>query len=46
MYGAELRYNDLRYNDSPGLTMGMSLTERKIFPAGYIYNDLITEMLI
>ena len=27
MYGAEPRYNDI-----PGLTMGMSLTERKIFP--------------
>ena len=33
MYGAESRYNDVRYNDIPGLTMGMSLTERKIFPA-------------
>ena len=32
MYGAEPRYNDLRYNDIPGLTMGMLLTERKIFP--------------
>ena len=32
MYGAEHRYNDLRYNDIPGLTMGMSLTVRKIFP--------------
>ena len=32
MNGAEPRYNDLRYNDIPGLTMGMSLTERKIFP--------------
>ena len=32
MYGAEPRYNDLRFNDIPGLTMGMSLTERKIFP--------------
>ena len=37
MYGAEhryndLRYNDLRYNDILGLTMGMSLTVRKIFP--------------
>ena len=31
MYGAEPRYNDLRYNDVPGLMMGMSLTERKIF---------------
>ena len=31
MYGAEPRYNDLRYNDIPGLTMGMSLTEHKIF---------------
>ena len=27
MYVAEPRYNDI-----PGLTMGMSLTERKIFP--------------
>ena len=32
MYGAEPRYNDLRYNDIPGLTMGMSLPEHKIFP--------------
>ena len=32
MYRAEPRYNDLRYNDIPGLTMGMSLTKRKIFP--------------
>ena len=32
VYGAEPRYNDLRYNDIPDLTMGMSLTERKIFP--------------
>ena len=32
MYGAEPWYNDLRYNNIPGLTMGMSLTERKIFP--------------
>ena len=30
--GAEPRYNDLRYNDIPGLTMGMSLTEQKMFP--------------
>ena len=27
-----IRYNDLRYNDTPGLTMGMSLTKGKIFP--------------
>ena len=32
MYGEEPRYNDLRYNDIPGLTMGFLLTERKIFP--------------
>ena len=32
MYGAEPRYNDLRYNYIPGITIGMSLTERKIFP--------------
>ena len=32
MHGAEPRYNDLWYNDIPGLTMGMSLTKRKIFP--------------
>ena len=32
MYGAEPRYNDHGYNDIPGLTMGMSLTEHKIFP--------------
>ena len=32
MHGTEPRYNDLRYNDIPGLTLGTSLTERKIFP--------------
>ena len=32
MYGAEPRYNDLLYNDIPSFTMGMSLTERKMFP--------------
>ena len=32
MYGAGPWYDDLGYNDIPGLTMGMSLTERKIFP--------------
>ena len=32
IFWAEPRYNDLRYNDISGLTMGMSLTERKIFP--------------
>ena len=32
MYGAEPRFNDHRYNDIPGLSMGISLTERKIFP--------------
>ena len=32
MYGAEPWYNDLRYNDIPGLTIGMSLTECKILP--------------
>ena len=32
MYGAEPLYNDVQYNDIPGLTMGLSLTERKIFP--------------
>ena len=26
------RYNDLRYNDIFGLTMGIALIERKIFP--------------
>ena len=25
-------FNDLRYNDIPGLTMGMLLTECKVFP--------------
>ena len=25
-------YNDLRYNDIPGLTMGLLLSKRKIFP--------------
>ena len=28
----ETWFNDLRYSDIPGLTMGMLLTERKIFP--------------
>ena len=32
MYGTESRYNDFRYNDIPDLTMGISLTEHKIFP--------------
>ena len=32
MYGAELRFNDLRFNDIPGLTMGILFPERKIFP--------------
>ena len=32
VYGAEPRYDDLQYNDITGLMMGMSLTERKIFP--------------
>ena len=42
MYGAEPRYNDLRYNDIPGLTMGIMLTERKIFPAIMIKSILQT----
>ena len=29
MYWAEPRYNDIRYNDIPGLTRRMSLTEHK-----------------
>ena len=33
MYGtAEPRYNDLRYNDIPDITMWIERTERKIFP--------------
>ena len=32
MYGAEPRYNDLRFYDIPGLTMGISLTGHKILP--------------
>ena len=31
MYGTEPRYNDLRYNDIPGITMSFLRTERKIF---------------
>lgn len=31
MYGVQPLYNDLRYNDIPGLIMRMSLTGRKIF---------------
>ena len=30
MYEAEIRYNDPRCNENPGLTMGMLLTEHKI----------------
>ena len=30
MYGTELRYNDLRYNDIPDITMSFWRTERKI----------------
>ena len=32
MYGTEPRYNDLRYNDIPDITMSFWRTERKIFP--------------
>ena len=32
MYGTEDRYNDLRYNDIPGVTMGILMTKRKTFP--------------
>ena len=32
MSGAELRFNDLRFNDIPGLTMGILIPEREIFP--------------
>ena len=32
IYGAEPQYNDLRNSDTTGVTMAMSLTERKIFP--------------
>ena len=32
MYGAEPRFNDLRFNDIPSLTMGILFPERKIFP--------------
>ena len=47
MYGAEPRYNDLRYNDIPGITIRMSLTERKIFPIIAIKSiSQTTEMLI
>jgi len=30
MYGTEPRYNDLRYNDIPEITMSFKRTERKI----------------
>ena len=47
MYGAEPRYNDLQYNDITGLTMGMSLTEHKIFPVMTIKSiSQTTEMLV
>ena len=39
--------NDLQYNDITGLMMGMSLTERKIFPVITIKSiSQTTEMLI
>ena len=31
IYVAEPRYNDLQYDNIPGLMMGVSLTEHKIF---------------
>ena len=45
MYGTEPRYNDLRYNDIPDLTMSFLRTERAIFPdmtiLQYQYTDTI-----
>ena len=32
MYGTKPRYNDVRYNDIPDITMSFWRTERKIFP--------------
>ena len=44
MYGTEPRYNDLRYNDIPDITMSFKRTER-IFPditiLQYRYTDTI-----
>ena len=31
MYGAEPQFNDLRFNDTPGLTMGILFPEHKLF---------------
>ena len=46
MYGTEPRYNDLRYNDIPDITMSFQRTERKIFPnitiLQYQYTDTVT----
>ena len=45
MYGTEPRYNDLRYNDIPDITMSFQRTERKIFPditiLQYQYTDTV-----
>ena len=41
-YTVEPCFNDLRYNDIPGLTMELSLTERKIFPVITIKSTLQT----
>ena len=42
MFGAESRYNNLQYNDIPGLMIGMSLTECKIFPVIMIKSISLT----
>ena len=45
MHGTEPRYNDLRYNDIPDITMSFQRTERKIFPdiaiLQYQYTDTV-----
>ena len=41
MYGTELRYNNLWYNNIPYyFNIGMSLTERKIFPVTPCYGKI------
>ena len=32
MYGAEPQFTNLRFNDIPGLTIGIWFFKRKIFP--------------
>ena len=43
MYGAEPRFNDIRFNDIPCLTMGTLFPESKIFPGITIKSTWLTK---